>query len=101
MTDKCFLRNLTNFISTRINDNFVVHWLSCEELMLWMYRYGRNAVHSGISDVLYWHWNIELPHKSSLVDTNFLPSSKNVTVLQGWRWWLYSWHICPVLMSHW
>ena len=35
--------------------------------MLWMYRYGRNAVHSGISDVLYWHWNIELPHKNFLV----------------------------------
>ena len=31
-----------------------------------MYRYGRKVVDSGISDVLYWHWNIELPHKNFL-----------------------------------
>ena len=32
-----------------------------------MHRYGRDAMHSGISDVLYRHWNIKLPHKNFLV----------------------------------
>ena len=52
MADECFFCNLTDFIPTRVNYNFVVHRLSCEESVWWVHRYERDAMHSGISDVL-------------------------------------------------
>ena len=101
MADECLICNLTDFIPTRVNHNCPAkNGCTDTEGMQCIAGSAMYFIGTGIS--CHRLWTQISSHRQRMWQYYMAGGDDCIPgILHGWRWWLYSWHICPVLMSHW